>query len=149
MVAVVALIGLVVAISFPAIGSGIESVRLNSATDAVVSFLNAGLNRADRRQQLVEIVISLEQNRLEMLSTDPGFTRSLTLPEGIRIVRIFPELPGAVEKARSIVLYPGGSVPRFGVELVNVRGKRRLVRVDPTTGVPIIENPDQNSEEEQ
>jgi hypothetical protein len=34
---------------------------------------------------------------------------------------------------------PGGVPPRIGVELRNSRGSRRIVRVDPITGVPQIE----------
>ena len=47
---VVALVGMVAAIAFPSVTSGLDSVRLSSASDSIVSFLNAGLNRAERRQ---------------------------------------------------------------------------------------------------
>jgi len=123
----------------------VDTVRLNAATDSVVSFFNSGLNRAERRQQLMEVIVSIEHNNLEMRSLDPSFTRSLAMPDGVRILRIFPIIPGFDEKARSIVLYPGGAVPRFGLELVNRRGVHRIVRVDPTTGVPIIERPSEES----
>ena len=46
MLVVVALISLMVGISYPAITSGIESLRLNGATNGVVSFLDYGLSRA-------------------------------------------------------------------------------------------------------
>lgn len=142
MMTVVALIGLIIAVSFPAVSSGLESIRLNAATDTIVSFLNAGLNRADRRQQLIEIVVSLDRNELEMLSPEPGFTRKISMPEGVKIAKIYPEVQGTDERARSLVLYPGGSVPRFGLEIHNRRGNRRIVRIDPITGVPLIENPE-------
>src|SRR5262249_4116931 len=54
---VVLLISLMVAISIPAVTSGIDSLRLNAATKSVVSFINSGLVRAGRRQQVVEITI--------------------------------------------------------------------------------------------
>ena len=139
MMVVVALIGLVVAVSLPSVTSGVDTVRLNAATDSVVSFFNSGLNRADRRQQLTEVIVSRERNELEMRSVEPGFVRTLGLPEGVKIVKIYPEIPDFDEKARSIVLYPGGAIPRFGIELVNRRGTHRIVRVDPATGVPEVE----------
>jgi prepilin-type N-terminal cleavage/methylation domain-containing protein len=139
MLIVMAIIGLLAGISFPAVSSGIDSLRLSSASDAVVSFLNAGLNRAERRQQLVEIVVSKADRSLTMRSSEPGFLRRIELPEGVTIVSILPESPDEREPGRSFVLYPGGAVPRLGLELANRRGVRRIVRVDPITGAPRIE----------
>ncbi|HEY6393410.1 MAG TPA: prepilin-type N-terminal cleavage/methylation domain-containing protein, partial [Bryobacteraceae bacterium] len=73
MLVVVAIIALMVGISFPAITSGIDSLRLNAATNGVVSFFNTGLNRAERRQQVVAITISKTENEISMRSTEPGF----------------------------------------------------------------------------
>src|SRR5271165_2710882 len=75
---VVALISLMVGISFPAITSGIDSLRLNAATNGVVSFLNSGLDRAERRQQMVEITVSKSANSLDMRSRPE--LRKLTTP---------------------------------------------------------------------
>jgi hypothetical protein len=116
---------------------------LNAATNSVVSFFNTGLSRAERRQQVVEITISKTENLLSMRSAEPGFSRKLELPEGVSITHIFPELPQNPEAPRSFMLYPGGTVPRFGVTLVNRRNVERIVRVDPITGVPQVEQPEQ------
>jgi prepilin-type N-terminal cleavage/methylation domain-containing protein len=139
MLIVMTLIGLLAGISFPSINSGIDSLRLSAASDSVVSFLNAGLNRAERRQQLIEIAVSKSERSLTMRSSDPGFLRRIELPEGITIVAIFPESPDEQETGRRFVLYPGGTLPRIGLELANRRGARRIVRVDPITGAPRIE----------
>src|ERR1035441_469987 len=66
MVVVVGIISLIVGVSLPAVTSGIDSLRLNAATTSVVSFVNSGLNRAERRQQVVEITISKNENALSM-----------------------------------------------------------------------------------
>jgi hypothetical protein len=141
MMLVVTLIALLAGISFPAITSGIDSLRLSSATDAAVGLINRGVNRAERRQIAVEIAILRTQNALELHSADRSFNVHLDLPEGVRIARILPEIPGLGddEKQRSYLLFPGGTVPRFGLELVNRRGAHRIVRVDPVTGVALIE----------
>jgi hypothetical protein len=142
MMAVVAIIGLIAAISFPALGAGLESIRLSSATDSIVAFINSGLNRAERRQHPIEITVSVPQHSLSMLSTEPGFTRSITLPEGVAIVRVHPALPeGSDEQIRKFYLFPAGAVPGIGIEIANRRGARRIVRIDPTTGVARIERP--------
>ena len=70
--------------------AGLDSVRMASATDNVASFLNAAVNRAERRQQAIEVVISLKENKLILLSNEPGFTRELTMPDGILIEARLP-----------------------------------------------------------
>ncbi|MBI4905267.1 MAG: hypothetical protein HY820_16655 [Acidobacteria bacterium] len=128
MLIVVTLIGLMVGVSFPSVSSGVDTLRLSSGADSVASFLNAALNRAERRQQVVEVTVSKAENKLTMRSTEKGFLRELTMPAGV-----------TVESDQRVFLYPGGTVPRIAVELANKRGMRRLVRVDPMTGVPEIE----------
>ncbi len=138
---VTAIISLIAGLSYPALTSGIDSLRLNAASRSVVSFLNSGLNRADRRQQPVEITVTKADNSLVMRSTDPSFIRKLDLPKGITIVKIMPELPVEDTLPRSFMLYPGGSVPAVGVLLQNRRHVTRLVEVDPMTGVPAVTQP--------
>ena len=140
MVAVIAIVGLIAAIAFPSVSAGLECIRLISAADAVVAFLNSGLNRAERRQTGVEFTISSAERSITMQSTEPGFVRTLVMPDGIAIHRLHPPLPDSADETKRIFyVYPGGTVPRIGVELANRRGARRLVRVDPTTGIAQID----------
>jgi prepilin-type N-terminal cleavage/methylation domain-containing protein len=140
MMLVVALIGLIAAISFPSVSSGLDSLRMTSASDSIVSFLNAALNRAERRQEPIEVIISIQENQLVMRSPEPSFVRTLTMPEGVRIDKIYPLNPYLEEeKARNLVLYPGSAIPRLGVGIADRRRAHRIIRVDPTTGVPVVE----------
>lgn len=139
MLIVLVLVGLLVGITFPSVSAGIDSLRLSSAGDSIASFLNRMVNRAERRQQIMEISILKEQNVIQVRSTEPGYERKLEMPDGIRILSVLPPLPVETDAPRRFVLYPGGAIPRFGVELVNSRGVRRIVRVDPITGVPQVE----------
>ncbi len=143
MIIVVTLVGLIAAISFPSVTSGLDSLRLTTASDSIVSFLNSGLNRAERRQEAVEVTISKAENALTLRSVDPSFIKKMELPEGVKITRMLPEHPtlGTDEVSRAYLLYPGGTVPRFGIEIANTKGRRRIVRVDPITGVPAVEQP--------
>ena len=52
---------------------------------------------------------------------------------------MLPELEQPPDAPRSFLLMPGGVPPRIGVQLRNRRGARRIVRIDPITGVPQIE----------
>ena len=143
MLVVVAIASIMIGISFPAITSGIDSLRINTASDSIVSFLNGGLVRADRKQMVVEVTIQRAGGTFSMRSPDGLFVKDMSLPEGVTIEKILPEIPMPDENApRRFLIYPGGVIPRFGVQLLNRRGVRRIVRVDPITGVPQIERLD-------
>jgi prepilin-type N-terminal cleavage/methylation domain-containing protein len=135
---VVALIAMIAAVSFPAVSAGIDTLRLRSASDAIVSFLNVALDHADRRQQAVEVIISPRENLLLSRTADLGFSRSLEIPGFIHIVSVQPALPSSIDpgQPRHFLLYPGGSVPGIGVEISTLQGRRRLVSVDPVSGSP-------------
>ena len=137
MLIVVMIIALISAVSFPAVSSGLDSLRLASASDSLVSFLNAGLNRAERRQEAVEVAISTRDNTLTL--TSASLSRKLEMPSGVTIEQVLPPLPAEMEGPRLFLLLPGGTVPRIGIQIVNRRGVRRIVRVNPMTGVPAIE----------
>jgi prepilin-type N-terminal cleavage/methylation domain-containing protein len=135
---VVALIAMIAALSYPSITSGLDTLRLRSASDSIVSFLNIALERADRRQQAVEVIISPRENSLLSRTADLGFSRSLEIPAQIHIVSVQPALPISFDpqERRRFLLYPGGSVPGIGVEISTLQGRKRMVSVDPVSGSP-------------
>src|ERR1700683_2172299 len=85
MLIVVAIAGLLTALVFPSVSAGLQSIRLRSASDSLVSFLNGALNRAERREEVMEVVISASENTVRLYSAKPGFERTLKLPEGVTI----------------------------------------------------------------
>jgi prepilin-type N-terminal cleavage/methylation domain-containing protein len=135
---VVALVAMIAGLSYPAVNSGLDTLRLRSTSDSIVSFLNIALDHADRRQQAVEVVISPRENLLLSRTADMGFSRRVDLPSQIRIVSVQPALAivSNLDETRRFLLYPGGSVPRIGIEIATVQGRRRMVSVDPVTGSP-------------
>lgn len=135
---VMALIALMAGLSYPAVSSGLDTLRLRSASDAMVSFLNIALDHADRRQQAVEVIISPRENLLLSRTADFGFSRRLDLPVQLHIASVQPPLPAILDpgEPRRFLLYPGGSVPQIGIEIATVQGRRWLVSVDPVTGSP-------------
>ncbi len=142
MLVVVTIISLIVAVSFPAITSGLDTLKLHQAVRDTVSLFDAGLSRAQRSQQVVEITVSPKDNAMWILAPDARYERKIEMPDGVTITRVFPVNPNEDQLAvRSFYLYPGGSVPRFGIEMRNRRGTRRIVSVDPITGVPRISEP--------
>ena len=139
MMLVVALIGLMAGITFPSVSAGIDSIRIAAASDTITSFLNGALNRANRRQEVIEIEIWLTDSTLKMRSARPGFERTVGLPKGVEIRDVLPSIPVERDVPRLFMVYPGGAPPRIGIKIVNRRGAERTVRVDPITGVARIE----------
>jgi type II secretory pathway pseudopilin PulG len=142
MLIVVALVGVIAGLSYPSVTAGLDTLRMRSAANDVVSLLAAALDRADRRQQVVEIQILPAESVLLARTADLSFTRRIALPAPIHIGVVQPLIPGAPPaQARHFLVYPGGSVPRIAVELVHPSGRRRLVSLDPLTATARAEVP--------
>ena len=141
---VIALIALVTGLSYPSLNAGLGSLRMRQATDEVGSFLTVALDRADRKQQVLEIQIVPKQNLLTARSSDGRFNRRLEVPEPARILTVTPMIPDApVDLPRRFLVYPGGAIPSIGVELGDDAGRRRLIQLDPFTGIARTEAPAQ------
>ncbi len=90
MLVVVAIVAIMVGISFPSVSAGLDSVRLASSTQTVASFLNGAVAYVERRQQPVELVISPAENSLAFYSNEPGKNRDLKLPGGVFLEAVLP-----------------------------------------------------------
>jgi prepilin-type N-terminal cleavage/methylation domain-containing protein len=139
MLVVMALISLIVGVSYPSVSRGLDGVRLRTAADDVASFLALAMNQVERTESPVAVRFLKAQGVLEM--SGPGVPlRTMKLADGISIVEIKPVAPGAPEEERSVFLLPGGSFPRLTVELASRSGGRRSVAVDPVTGSAVAGN---------
>jgi prepilin-type N-terminal cleavage/methylation domain-containing protein len=137
MLVVVGIVAILLGVSYPSIAASVDSVRLATAADSAAAFLNSALNRAEQRHQVLELTIGKRRNEMVLRSADPAFRRNLELPVGVKIAEVLPASFGN-EDERVFYLIPGGSAPRIGVALVNTRGARRTVRIDPITSAPEI-----------
>jgi prepilin-type N-terminal cleavage/methylation domain-containing protein len=139
MLIVMALIALVVGMAAPSLSSGLDSLRLRSTSDAMIGFFNTALARAETRQQVVEILVSPQEGTLTATSADQGFKKRLEITTPIKILAVRPSLaPDGDDQGqtRRFLVYPGGAVPKIGIEIGNSGGRKRLVSIDPVTGVP-------------
>ncbi len=135
LVIVAGLMALLAGLSYSPVSAGLETLRLRSASDQVVSLLATAADRADRKQAVIEIRFLPVVNAVLAASPDRTFYRRIDLPEGLRIVRIFPEvINGDPNAVRRFLMYPGGSVPQIAVEIQNSVGRHRRVSLDPLTG---------------
>lgn len=139
MLIVVMIIALIAGISFPALASGLGSVRLSSAAGSTASFLTAAMNRVERRELAAAVVIAPRENRLAVFTAASGDKpeQTLQMPQGISIEG---------EESRRFILQPGGTFPRITLVLRNDKGSRRSVKIDPATGVPDIARPEAASQ---
>jgi len=144
MLLVIGIVALLAGISYPAITAGMESVRLATACNSVAAFLNSGVSRADRRQQLVEISVDIRQNALWLRSTMPGSERKLVLPQGVAIRAVLPPLTTGSEAVRRFVILPGGNIPRFGIELAvsQLGGSKNFIQLFDETAIGLWINRD-------
>ena len=137
MLIAVALLAVLAGLTYPSLSAGLDSLRMRSASNDIVSLLAAALDFADRRQQVVEIQILPADNAVQARTADLSFQRRVALPQPLRIGAVQPAVPGAPEgQPRRFLVYPGGAVPAIGVEIVNPKGARRMVSVDPFTASP-------------
>ncbi|HEY4363322.1 MAG TPA: prepilin-type N-terminal cleavage/methylation domain-containing protein [Bryobacteraceae bacterium] len=136
---VVVLIAIVAGLTYPSAAAGLDSLRLRSASDKVVAFLNTALERADRRQQVIELRIAPGEGALSARSADASFERTLELPDFIHIVSVQPALVADSGEQRRFLMYPGGTAPRLVIELESKDGRKRRVIVDPLTAMPHAE----------
>ena len=138
---VLAVISLIVAISFPSTIAGLENVRLASGARSVAAFMNAAANRAERRQQAMELSVLIKENAIILRSADASYFKKLDLPAGIAVHAVWPLLETPANEPRHFLFVPGGVPPRMGIEIANQHGGRRIVRLNPITGVTEIEQP--------
>jgi hypothetical protein len=141
MMVVLAIIALIVGISVPSTIAGLENIRLAGGARSVAAFMNVAANRAERRQEAIELSVSIKDNSVTMRSPDAAFVKKLTLPPGIAVLAVWPALDDPIDGPRQFLIQPGSVPPRIGIEIANHRGARRIVRLNPITGVTEIEQP--------
>jgi prepilin-type N-terminal cleavage/methylation domain-containing protein len=141
MIVVLAIISLIVGVSVPSTLSGLENIRLAAGARSVAAFMNIAANRAERRQQAIELSVDVKANSMVMRSPDAAFVKRLDLPRGIALQAVWPAAAEPNDEPRQFLIQPGGVPPRIGIEISNQHGARRIVRLDPITGVTQIEQP--------
>jgi len=137
MLIVVALIGLLAGITFPAVTSG--SIRCGSTRPPARWWVVQ--RSADSRRPApasVEVAIFHPGTDAVAAFQPAGFEKEVVLPPGISILSIQPEPLQPEDGPRRFLLYPGGAAPRLEVVIANAKNARRAVRLDPITGVATV-----------
>ena len=119
----------------PSAAAGVESLRLRSVSDQVVkAFFNTAIDRAGRREQVIEVWIAPKDNVLIARSPDLEYSRRLELPDGYRILAVLPAAEVNPDQPRRFLMYPGGTHPAHRHrDRTTAPGTKRMVSVDPFT----------------
>jgi prepilin-type N-terminal cleavage/methylation domain-containing protein len=124
---VVAIIGLMVSISFPTLTTGLDGFRLRAAVDRAATLFQQGRLEADRRQQPVQFTADPQTNQLRALAVDASWRETLDFADGIRIVQ--------PPRQQSWLLFPGAPPPQVRLLLEARTGGRRGFSISVFTGV--------------
>ncbi|MGD0578673.1 MAG: prepilin-type N-terminal cleavage/methylation domain-containing protein [Bryobacteraceae bacterium] len=139
MMVVVAIISLIAAISYPGISRGMERIRLRVAADDVAAFLSQAMSRTERTESPIEVRFVKKLATIQMAGPNTPL-RTLRLPEGVTLSEVYPVPEEGPQPEPSVLLMPGGAFPSVTVELSTSNAGKRTVRIDPVTGVPVIDS---------
>lgn len=131
MMIVVTIIAVIAGVSAPALTTGLDAIRLTTASTTAASFLTSAMNRVERREEAAAIVVTPAENLVAVYTAASGDKPAsrLELPSGIHVDGADPH---------RYLLFPGGAMPAMAIVLRNDKGARRWIHIDPITGVPDI-----------
>jgi type II secretory pathway pseudopilin PulG len=124
---VVAIIGLMLSLSFPTLTTGLDGYRLRAAVDRAGTLFQQARVEADRRQQPVQFTADPETNQVRALAADATWRETLDLTDGVRIVQ-----PRGLQ---NWILYPATPPPQVRLLLEAQTGGRRGLSINVFTGV--------------
>ena len=127
MLVVIAIIGLMVSISYPTFTTGLDGFRLRAAVDRAGALFQKARLEADRRQRPVQLTADPEANQLRALAVDASWRETVAFADGMRLVQ-----PG---KPQIWMLFPNTPAPQVRLLLEAQTGARRGFSINVFTGV--------------
>lgn len=141
---VLVLVSVITAVAAPAVGTGVQTLRLQSAARHVAAALRLARGRAIRQQEVYFVTFDREEGQVTIASGDLDDQRSFDLPQGVRLEkavllndtdRAEPSSPDQV----TFFFSPNGAAQALEVRLVNARGRSLRVVQDAFRRSPRIE----------
>ena len=124
----VAIIAVMVGVSYPTLTSGLDGIRLRTSISQAGTFFSRARLKATRTQSPVQFVIDPKKNQLMAAAIEGRWRDELQFEDGIYVV--FP-----AGHAR-LILYPGQPPLEFRLKLQNRAGTRAGLKINVLTGVP-------------
>jgi Tfp pilus assembly protein FimT len=130
---VVAIASLLLAIVFPAVGSGLGTLELRSAATRLAAAARYARDQAVFRQRIYQLEIDMEAGSVAVGDAEGGRQQSYQLPSSVRVEAILPQGGMELSTPWRLFFYPDGAAPDFEVLLTNSR-RRVAVVGDALTG---------------
>jgi type II secretion system protein H len=129
MLVVVTLVGLLAAVTAPAVGSGIETVKLRSSAERLASTMRLARERAVRTRHYQQVTVDPQTRRVELRDLEGDYARAWEIPETIAV---------QLKQPLFLQFAPDGGVPELHVELQNSRRRMVSVEMDAFTALPSV-----------
>ena len=133
MLVVIALASILLAIVFPAVGSGLGGLELRAAATRVAAAARYARDQAVYRRQPFQLVIDGAAGSVSVSRLNEEDARRYEFPASVRVESVLPAETGSPSKVRRFFFFPDGAAPQFEVTLANAR-RRLVVAGDPLTG---------------
>jgi len=130
---VVAIASILLAIVFPAAGSGLGTLELRSAAARLAAATRYARDQAVYRQRIYQLVIDAQAGSVAVADIAAGGERSYQLPASVRVAEVLPAEGFEPSQKRRLFFFPDGSAPEFEVVLRNTRRQLAVIG-DPLTG---------------
>lgn len=137
---VVALSSILLAIVFPAVGSGLGTLELRSAATRVATAARYARDQAVYRQKTFQLEIDAEAGAVSVANMEDGGQQRYQLPDSVHVEAVLPVETAGPSSRRRFFFFPDGAAPDFQVILTNTRRQLTVVG-DPLTGTAKVVEP--------
>ncbi len=140
---VLLIIGVMISLALPSIGSGVKTLQLHNSARTLASTLRYARTKAIREQQVFLLRLEVNSPQFELRDEEKKYSRTYVFPEGITIKKIsLLRTENTVSKrVCTFVFLPNGMSESFEIQLVNSKGREIVVVQDNWTNSPRIEEP--------
>lgn len=140
---VLLIIGVMVALALPSIGSGVRTLKLYNGARLLSSTLRFARTKAIREQRIFLLHLDLNSPQIELRDAEKKYQRVYVFPEGVSIKKIsLLRSEDSIEKpVYNFAFLPNGMSESFEVHLINSKGREIVVIQDDWTRSPRIEEP--------
>jgi general secretion pathway protein H len=138
---VLLLLGVMIVLALPSIGSGVKTLQLHNSARIVAATLRYARTKAIREQKIYRLRFKLDSSQIELRDEEKKFQRVYDLPGEVTIQRIGLLRSDQTEekKVRFFAFLPNGMSESFEVLLTNSKGRKIKVIQDNWTNSPRIE----------
>lgn len=141
---VLLIIGVMIALALPSIGSGVKTLQLRNSARILASTLRYARTKAIREQQVFLLRVDMNSPQIELRDEEKKYQRTYVLPEGVTIKKI-SLLRAENSLGKSVYTFaflPNGMSESFEIQLANSKGREIMVVQDNWTNSPRIEEPE-------